>query len=401
MMTVILNRDIYLERVKPYIDKDIIKVFTGQRRVGKSYLMLQVMRLIESRHKSFHIIYINKEDYQFDKLRNADDLYQYIQANRSETVKNYIFIDEIQEIEGFERILRDFNARADYDIYCTGSNSNMLSGELATHLSGRYIEINIHSLSFSEFMQFHQLDKSNTTLLKFLKYGGLPYLIHLELEDEIVFGYLKSIFNSIILKDVVARHNIRNVNFLERLVKFLADNTGQILSAKRISDYLKSQQVKLSTNSVLNYISFLSESYFIRAANRFDVVGKRLFEVQEKYYFEDLGLRHTLIGFRQVDIGKILENVVFNHLEYHGYTVRVGKLGDREIDFVAVKDKDTVYVQVCYLLTDQKVIAREFGNLLAIKDNYRKIVVSMDEFSQGDVKGVEHQHILDFLISFH
>ena len=397
----ILDRDVYLSRVKPYIDKDIIKVFTGQRRVGKSYLMLQVKRLIESREKPSHVIYINKEDYQFDQIRSADDLYQYLRQNQSETKKNYIFIDEIQEITGFEKVLRDLNSRAGFDIYCTGSNSNMLSGELATILSGRYIEVNIHSLSFTEFMQFHRLDESNATLLKFLKYGGLPYLIHLELDDEIVFGYLQSVFNTIILKDIVSRHNIRNVNFLERLIKFLADNTGQILSAKKISDYLKSQQVKLSTNTVLNYLTFLCEAYFIRAANRFDVVGKRLFEIQEKYYFEDLGLRHTLFGFKQVDMGKILENAVFNHLEYAGYRVRVGKLGDREIDFVATKDHKTVYVQVCYLLADEKVVEREFGNLLAIKDNYRKIVVSMDEFAAGDVKGIEHQYILDFLTKFY
>ena len=276
----------------------------------------------------------------------------------------------------------------------------MLSGELATHLAGRYIEINIHSLCYTEFMQFHQLEQANTTLLKFLKYGGLPYLIHLELEDDIIFGYLKSVFSTIILKDVVARHNIRNVNFLERLIKFLADNTGQILSAKKISDYLKSQQVKLSTNSVLNYLSFLTESYFIRSANRFDIVGKRLFEIQEKYYFEDLGLRHTIVGFKQIDLGKILENAVFNHLEYAGYTVMVGKLGEREIDFVAIKDNSTVYVQVCYLLPDKKVIKREFGNLLAINDNYRKIVVSMDEFAAGNIDGVEHQHISTFLTDF-
>ncbi len=221
------------------------------------------------------------------------------------------------------------------------------------------------------------------------------------MEDEIIFGYLKSIFNTIILKDVVSRHNIRNVNFLERLIKFLADNTGQILSAKKISDYLKSQQIKLSTNSVLNYLSFLSQAYFIRPASRFDVVGKRLFEIQEKYYFEDLGLRHTLCGFRQVDIGKIMENVVFNHLEYCGYNVMVGKLGDREIDFVAVKNNSTVYLQVCYLLPDKKVVEREFGNLLAIRDNYRKIVVSMDEFAAGEVKGIEHLHLINFLTEFH
>ena len=397
----IINRDIYLSRIKPYIDKDIIKVFSGQRRVGKSYLLLQVMRFIENRGEPFHLIHINKEDYRFDTLKNADDLYRYIQENRSNTHRNYIFIDEIQEIDGFEKVLRDLNASPDDDLYCTGSNSNMLSGELATHLAGRYIEINIHSLSFPEFLQFHQLEKSQESLLKFLKFGGLPYLIHLEMEDEIIFGYLKSIFNTIILKDVVSRHNIRNVNFLERLIRFLADNTGQILSAKKISDYLKSQQIKLSTNSVLNYLSFLSQAYFIRPASRFDVVGKRLFEIQEKYYFEDLGLRHTLCGFRQVDIGKIMENVVFNHLEYSGYNVMVGKLGDREIDFVAVKNNSTVYLQVCYLLPDEKVIEREFGNLLAIRDNYRKIVVSMDEFAAGEVKGIEHLHLINFLTEFH
>ena len=397
----IINRDIYLSRIKPYIDKDIIKVFSGQRRVGKSYLLLQVMRFIENRGEPFHLIHINKEDYRFDTLKNADDLYRYIQENRSNTHRNYIFIDEIQEIDGFEKVLRDLNASPDDDLYCTGSNSNMLSGELATHLAGRYIEINIHSLSFPEFLQFHQLEKSQESLLKFLKFGGLPYLIHLEMEDEIIFGYLKSIFNTIILKDVVSRHNIRNVNFLERLIRFLADNTGQILSAKKISDYLKSQQIKLSTNSVLNYLSFLSQAYFIHPTSRFDVVGKRLFEIQEKYYFEDLGLRHTLCGFRQVDIGKIMENVVFNHLEYSGYNVMVGKLGDREIDFVAVKNNSTVYLQVCYLLPDEKVIEREFGNLLAIRDNYRKIVVSMDEFAAGEVKGIEHLHLINFLTEFH
>lgn len=396
----ILDRELYLARVSPYIDKDVIKVFTGQRRVGKSYLMLQVKRLIENRHEPSHLIYINKEDYQFDQIKDDKDLYHYIQKNVSKTKKNYIFIDEIQEIAQFEKILRDLNARENFDIYCTGSNSDMLSGELATNLSGRYIEINVHGLSFPEFIQFHHLEKSHATLLKYLKYGGLPYLIHLELEDEIVFGYLKSVFNTIILKDVVSRHNIRNVNFLERLIMFLADNSGQILSAKKISDYLKSQQVKLSTNSVLNYLSFMSAAYFIIAANRYDVIGKKLFEVQEKYYFEDLGLRHTIVGFKQVDMGKILENVVFNHLEYAGYTVRVGKLGEREIDFVAFKENRIVYIQVCYLLPDKKVIEREFGNLLSIKDNYRKIVVSMDEFAAGDVNGVEHLHILDFLTTF-
>ncbi len=399
-MTKLYPREQYLERVKPFIDKDIIKVFTGQRRVGKSCIMLQVADLIKQDRPATNIIYINKEDYQFDNIKNDSDLYQYIQQNSSSEQKNYLFIDEIQEIAQFEKVIRDFNSKDNFDIYCTGSNSSMLSGELATILAGRYIEQNIHRLSFNEFLQFHQLKKSDNSLMQYLKFGGLPYLIHLQLEDEIVYGYLKSVFNSIILKDVVARHNIRNVHFLERLIKFLADNIGQILSAKKISDFLKSQQVKLSPNSVLNYLSFLVDSYFIREAQRYDVNGKKLFEINEKYYFEDLGLRHALIGFRQVDIGQIMENVIFNHLELCGYQVNVGKMGDKEIDFVAMKNNEITYIQACYLIPDQKVRDREFGNLLAIKDNYRKMVISMDQFAAGNIDGVEHHHLLDFLTSF-
>jgi len=362
--------------------------------------MLQTSELIKKTRTAANIIYINKEDYAFDNIKTDKDLYDYLQQKQLKDHKNYVFIDEIQEISNFEKVIRDINAKNNFDVYCTGSNSTMLSGELATTLSGRYIEHKIHGLSFCEFLLFHKLANSTDSLMKYLKYGGLPYLIHLELEDEIVFGYLKSIFNSIILKDVVARHNIRNVNFLERLVRYLADNVGNILSAKKISDYLKSQYIKLSPNSVLNYLSFLVDSYFIREVRRFDIIGKRLFEVNDKYYFEDLGLRHSLIGFRQIDISKIMENAVFRHLENSGYEINIGKMRNKEIDFIATKNSNKVYVQVCYLIRDQKVIDREFGNLLEIKDNYRKIVVSMDEFAQGNVKGIEHQHLRDFLTNF-
>ena len=399
-MSTIYQRKTYVDRILPFIDKDLIKVFTGQRRVGKSCLMLQTSELIKKTRTAANIIYINKEDYAFDNIKTDKDLYDYLQQKQLKDHKNYVFIDEIQEISNFEKVIRDINAKNNFDVYCTGSNSTMLSGELATTLSGRYIEHKIHGLSFCEFLLFHKLANSTDSLMKYLKYGGLPYLIHLELEDEIVFGYLKSIFNSIILKDVVARHNIRNVNFLERLVRYLADNVGNILSAKKISDYLKSQYIKLSPNSVLNYLSFLVDSYFIREVRRFDIIGKRLFEVNDKYYFEDLGLRHSLIGFRQIDISKIMENAVFRHLENSGYEINIGKMRNKEIDFIATKNSNKVYVQVCYLIRDQKVIDREFGNLLEIKDNYRKIVVSMDEFAQGNVKGIEHQHLRDFLTNF-
>ena len=233
--------------------------------------------------------------------------------------------------------------------------------------------------------------------LSYVKYGGLPYLIHLELADEVVYDYLKNIYNTIVLKDVVMRHGVRNVNFLERLIEYLADNLGSLISAKKISDFLKSQQIKIAPNVVLNYLNFLTATFLLFKVKRRDVHGKKIFEVSEKYYFEDLGLRHALVGYRQADTGKILENLVFLHLKIAGFTVHVGQLGEREVDFVAEKGGKRIYVQVAYLIPDQKVHEREFGNLLAIKDNHPKYVVSLDELTGGDYQGIQHLHIRDFL----
>lgn len=393
-------REVYINLVKPYIDKDIIKVFIGQRRVGKSYLMLQIIEEIKKTHQNANIIYINKEKYEFNHISDAASLNQYIQDHSVADQINYVFVDEIQEIHQFEKIYRTLYNNPAYDLYCTGSNANLLSSELATTLSGRYVEIYVHSLSFNEFMHFHHLDHSNETLLKYMKYGGLPYLINLQLNDDIVYDYLQNIFNSIILKDVVSRYNLRNVNFLERLIVFLAENTGQLLTAKRISDYLKSQQIKLSVNTIMNHLTYLRQAFFIHQANRYDIVGKKLFEINEKYYFEDLGLRHMIIGFKQVDIGKIIENIIYNHLLFCKYQVYVGKINNYEIDFVAKKKDQIIYIQACYYITDQSVIDREFGNLLKIPDNYRKLVISMDEFAEGNYKGIEHVHLLKFLTDF-
>jgi len=225
----------------------------------------------------------------------------------------------------------------------------------------------------------------------------LPYLVNLKLEDEQVYGYLKTIFNTIILKDVVSRFNVRNVHFLERLVEYLADGIGSLVSAKRISDFLKSQNLNISPNSILNYLNYLTGSFFIHKVKRQEIVGRKIFEINEKYYFEDLGLRHSLIGYRQTDINKIMENLVFSHLKYLGYKVTVGQIGKREIDFIAEKNDKKVYFQVTYLLTSKKVIEREFGNLMKIKDNYPKYVISMDDYSQGNLKGIKHLNIIDFL----
>ena len=392
-----ITRVKYLNQVKPFIDKQIIKVFTGQRRVGKSYLMLQIIDLIKQTNKKATIVYIDKENYAFDQIKNYHDLTQYIVANTKKSSKNYIFIDEAQEIEGFEKAIRNFVATKGYDIYLTGSNSELLSSDLAGKLSGRYIEIRVHPLSYQEFLSFHQLEKGLNSLEKYMRYGGLPYLVNLELNDDQVFGYLKNVYDAVILKDVITRFSIRNINFLARLIEYLANNLGSLVSAKKISDFLKSQNIILSPNTVLNYLSFISSSFFINKAQRIDIAGKKIFEVSEKYYFEDLGLRHVITNFKQIDINKILENLVYSKLIDEGYKVYVGQLDKNEVDFVGEIEGKRIYVQVAYIISSDKVTKREFGNLLRIKDNYPKYVVTMDTMASGNVSGITHLHILDFL----
>jgi len=391
-----IPRPKYLEMVRPFMGKEIIKVFTGQRRVGKSCIMAQVADTIKQADKKISIIYIDKEKYEFESIKNYHDLTKYI-LNKTGGAKTCVFIDEVQEIEGFEKAVRDFARSGKYDVYISGSNSELLSSDLAGKLSGRYIEIRVHGLSYGEFLVFHKLEKSMDSLEKYIRYGGLPYLVNLKLNDEQVFGYLKNVFDAVILKDVVSRFEIRNVNFLERLIEYLAGNLGSLVSAKKISDFLKSQNINLSPNTVLNYLSFLQSSFFITKAPRIDISGKKIFEIGEKYYFEDLGLRHVIVNFKQVDINKILENLVYCRLIGLGYKVFVGQIDNGEVDFVAEMKGERIYVQVAYLISSSKVEKREFGSLLAIKDNYRKYVVTMDKMAGGSIKGVTHLHILDFL----
>ncbi len=394
-MDSLLIRNTYLKKVEPYIGKEIIKVLTGQRRVGKTILLKQIQHLVQLLDKKSNTIYVNKEQHEFKQIKNADDLFGYIESQLKPKQSNYVFIDEIQEIQDFEIALRQLLVKG-VDIYCTGSNANMLSGDLATYLSGRYIEFHINSLSYTEFMEMHKLPNTNDTLNKYIRYGGLPYLVHLPLSDEIVYGYLKSIYNTIILKDIVTRYSIRDVDFLDRLVEYLSDNLGSYVSSNKISDFLKSQRVHLSVNTVMNYLKYLSSSFFINKVERIDIIGKKRFEINDKYFFTDLGLKHSIIPFNGAQIGSVFENLVYNQLIYEDYKVFVGKHQDREIDFVAQKGSITKYIQVAYQLPDEKVREREFGNLLKIEDNYEKIVVSADEFT-SDYKGIKHIHIRGFL----
>ena len=371
----------------------------GKRGGAHTGLIYQLMDEIKKQHPKASVIYINKEDYAFRDIRTWKDMYEYIHKEKVAGKYRYVFIDEIQEIEEFERALRSLLTEGIYDIYCTGSNAHMLSGELATLLAGRYIEIKVHSLSYNEFLIFHRIENNSDSFLKYVKYGGMPWLIKTGLNDEVVFEYLHNIFNTIILKDVVERYRVRNVAILRSLVLFLADNIGSIVSAKRISEYLKSQRIDISVRVVIEYLDYLSNVMLVTRVKRGSVAGRKIFEIGEKYYFNDNGLRNSLIPYRQADLNKLFENLVYNHLINRGYSITVGQLGDKEIDFVAERRGYKAYFQVAYMITDQRTHDREFGNLLAIQDNWPKYVVSSDEMIGNSYEGIIHIHIRDFLIN--
>lgn len=398
--TKILNRSSYIERIKPFIGKNLIKALTGQRRVGKSYLLFQIIEEIQKTNPKAPIIYINKEDLAFSEIETYLDLNNYIQENKSKTEKTYVFIDEIQDIKEFEKALRSLVLDENLDIYCTGSNANLLSGELASFLSGRFIEITVYSLSFVEFLDFHKLQPKRESLEKYMKYGGLPYLIHLPQNEQVIFEYLKNIYTTILYRDIVQRYAIRNVNFLEQLVVFLADNTGSLFSAKKISDFLKSQRINVAANQVQTYIEYLTNSFIISKVKRYDIKGKQVFEIGEKYYFENLGIRHGIWGYRPNDRAKIIENIVYNHLVYKEYKVNVGVIHPFEIDFVCEKNGEKLYIQVALTLNDEKTFEREFGNLQKIKDNYPKMLITLDNFEGNTIEGVQHQSLINFLLSY-
>ncbi|MFA5917887.1 MAG: ATP-binding protein [Candidatus Gracilibacteria bacterium] len=408
MMKTYNKRDIYINKIKPFINKDIIKVLIGQRRVGKSYILFQIMDELKNNFGVLEkqIIYINKELNDFDFIKDYNDLLSYIKKGDSESgslgkIKKYVFIDEIQDVINFEKALRDLQAIGNYDIYISGSNANMLSSEIATYLTGRYIEFEIFPLIYKEFLDFHKLQNSKESFLKYMKFGGLPYLKNLELQEEIVYDYIKSIYNTILLKDIVKRYSIRNIDFIEKLIMFLSDNIGSLFTANNISKYLKSQKIEIGTNIVLEYISYLCNVYLINKVKRQEIVGKKIFEINDKFYFSDLGIRNVLLGgYKQVDIGKIIENIVFLHFKAHSYSIHIGKNKDKEIDFIVEKSGDIKYIQVAYLIESDNTKQREFDNLIEIKDNYEKIVLSLDDFIDGNYKGIKHYNLIDYILKF-
>lgn len=393
-------RQHYLSKIEKYFGKNTIIVLTGQRRVGKSYLLKQVRDQKQNEPNS-NVIYIDKEKRDFDSIQTYRDLNNHIEGLYQKGKKNYILIDEIQDIEEFERSARSYHTEPDAEIVITGSNAKMLSNELSTLIGGRYKEIYIQSLTYQEFLTFHHLTDSDDALALYIQYGGLPGLVKIGLDEEDAREYQMDIYHTVLLKDVILRNQIRNVTFLENLVRFLADNAGKLISANSIAKFMKSQGENVTSGVVSNYIKYLTEAYMIHQVSRYDIHGKRLFENNDKFYFEDHGIRNALAGgSREGDIEKVIENIIYQHLIHLGYTVTVGQLQAGEIDFVCTaKGGQRKYVQASFIIADNATREREFGNLRAIKDNYPKYVISMTPLvTRNDDNGIIHLHLRKFLM---
>ena len=400
------KRELYIEKIKPFINKDIVKVLTGIRRSGKSVMLKLIMEeLKQNKIDEKQFININFENLINIELTTADKLHEYILKKASEIKKKcYIFLDEIQEVKDWEKCINSLrvNEEYDFDIYITGSNAKLLSGELSTYLAGRYVEFVIYPFSFKEFLEtlksIQQDVSTREAFQKYVKFGGMPFLYNLTFEEEASLQYLKDIYSSIILKDITQRNKIRDTDLLERVISYLIMNVGNNFSATSISKFFKSENRKVSVETILNYIKAAEESFLIYKVSRDDLVGKKILNVNEKYYIADHGMREAILGSNQRDINQIFENIIYLELLRKGYNVRVGKVDNLEVDFVCTKGNEKIYVQVAYLLASPETIEREFTSLEKIDDNYPKYVISMDEFDMSR-NGIMHINIIDFLMN--
>lgn len=395
----IVSRPHYYSKLEKLLGKGVLIVLTGQRRVGKSYVMKELVARKQEEPEA-NVIYIDKEKTAFDFIATYKDLVVYIDERLDKSMHNYILIDEVQEIEEFERGLRNYYNESCVDVVITGSNSDILSGELASMLSGRYIEVFIQGLSYPEFLEFHGLEDGEGAMNKYIKYGGLPGLRPFGLDNpETINDYLQGVYNTILVKDIIRRKKVRNVPFLENLIRFIADSIGKPMSATSIQNYMASNESDVSKNLVLKYMKAITEAYLSTSVSRYNIHGKRLLETNEKFYFGDVGIRNFIVGGRRADdVEKIVENLVYQHMVRLGYEVHVGLLYSTEIDFVGKKGDETVYVQASYLITEEKTFKREFGNLLPIKDNYPKYVISMTPYMDAsNWEGIIHIPLADFL----
>jgi predicted AAA+ superfamily ATPase len=397
------ERNLYLKKIMPYMNKPVIKVITGMRRVGKSYILrLIIKRLEEKGIPKKRILYINKELLEYDFIQNYRDLDEYVKKQfKSVRGRKYLIVDEVQEIYEWEKAINSFLSEGHFDIYISGSNARLLSSDIATLISGRYIEIPVFTLSFEEFLLFRSEKKGNrdSEFATYLWAGGFPAIHHFDFNQEVVYQYVSSLYNTILLKDVIKRNNVRNVNLLENVTRYLFDNIGNIFSAKRVSDFVKSQKMRVGVETVQNYIAYILSTFALHKVPRYDIKGKRLLELYEKYYLGDVALRHALLGYREGDISGVLENIVYLELKRRGYNVFVGKFENKEIDFIAEKENRKAYFQVTYLLSSSETVDREFSVLRMIKDNYPKYVISLDTVFGSNIDGIHRVNLIDFLLN--
>lgn len=402
-----IKRETYLNEIKNFMNKPVIKVITGMRRSGKSMILKLISQeLLELGVNKNNIIYINFESLMFAELTEFKKLYEYIMEKSKEREgRVYILLDEIQEVKHWEKSINSLMVDLDCDIYITGSNANLLSSELATYIAGRYVEIKIYPLSFKEYIEFAKVENPDKILSndeyfsQYLQFGGLPGIHNFNYDKNNIYQYLSDIYNSVLLKDVIARNNIRDIELLERIVLYIFDNIGNTFSAKNISVFLKSQGRKLSRETVYNYLKALENAYIISKVQRYDIKGKAILETQEKFYLTDLGLRHAKLGYRANDIAGYLENIVYLELLRRKYTVNIGKLQTKEIDFIGTLRDEKLYIQVTYLLASPETMEREFFPLKNIKDNYPKYVLSMDNLESYNIEGIKREKIIDFLLT--
>ena len=395
----ILSRPEYLQEIHKHLGKQTIVVLTGQRRVGKSYVLLDLKKELSADPQN-NVIFIDKEKKAWREIKTDSDLNDYIDAGIDSTKTNYILIDEVQEIKDFENSLRDYRTEEGVEIVVTGSNAETLSSDLSTKLGGRHHEVYVQSLCYLDFLRFHSLTDSDESLQKYIEVGGLPGLRLHDIDDaDDVRTYCEDVLNTALIKDIILKHKIRNVSFLYNLVRFLADNTGKLISANSISKYMRGREESVSTDLALKYIKYLRDAYIVHKVERFEIRGKKLLESNDKYYFEDAGIRNTqtMVG-RDKDIKKVIENIIYQQLIHNGYKVQVGQLQAGEIDFVCTKGTSRIYVQASYLIASEDTREREFGALKKIKDNYPKYVISMTPLvTRTDDDGIIHLSLREFL----
>ncbi len=395
-----IKRNLYIDKIRPFINSDLVKVLTGIRRSGKS-VMLKLIKneLLDMKVSENQFIHINFEDMSNSNLCNAENLHQYILEKAKEIDGIvYLFFDELQEVTNWEKCINSFRVKLDCDIYITGSNARLLSGELATYLAGRYVEFTIYPFSFEEFIEITKSIDIAKAFKKYVTLGGMPFLSNLNYNYDASIQYLSDIYNSVVLKDIIKRNNIRDVDMLERIINYVIANIGQTFSATSISKYFKSENRNVSPETVLNYIKACENAFLFYRVKRNDLIGKKILAVNDKYFIADHGLREAVYGKNQRDINLILENIVFMELLRRGYKVTVGKINNLEIDFVCENKGEKIYIQVAYLLASKETIRREFGSLMAVQDNYPKYVLTMDEFT-SDREGIKHMNIRDFLLN--